>query len=322
MIRPVNLRMTVHAASSDRTVARGGDLPAVVNRRGMTARNVAALAEHRLFRDQHAIVVRAVRIVTTRTVLAAGRVIPHEWTALLGVAAGARFVERVADFQHPDVIGSVRAVAGRAVHLAFAQRHVARLLHLHRFLLVASRAGFHRRRRLQLRLFGFRTVDAVAGRARDVARIVHAALEVGVGTPVMAREARFVGVPDLHDVEPADVFFLARIDVLLAGAMAGFARLPGARRRRTAVLCLAVERRLQALAFGFVARGAGLIADEALGLCGWCCCRSRGGCRLAARLISSRPRTGGRNPHGRHPDEHECGRQQACRKTVTWDTHD
>jgi hypothetical protein len=65
----------------------------------------------------------------------ARRVLPQIRTALLRVAARARFVDRVADLQHADVVRPVRAVAGGALHLALAHRHVSRFLHLHRFLL-------------------------------------------------------------------------------------------------------------------------------------------------------------------------------------------
>ena len=93
VVRPVNLRVAVDAAAADRAVARGRDLRAVVDRRRMPAADVAALAEHRQLRDQHALVVRAVRIVAGRAVLAAGGVIPQERPALLGVAARARLVD-------------------------------------------------------------------------------------------------------------------------------------------------------------------------------------------------------------------------------------
>src|SRR5204863_7401614 len=89
MVRPVDLRVAVDATASDHPVARGGELRAVVDRRGVPAADVAALAEHRLLGDQHAVVVRAVRIVAAGAALAPGRVIVQERPALLGVAAGA-----------------------------------------------------------------------------------------------------------------------------------------------------------------------------------------------------------------------------------------
>src|SRR5262249_35214433 len=119
VVRSVNLRMAVHAAAPDGAVARRRDLRSVVDRRRVTAADVAPLAEHRLLGDQHAIVVRAVRIVAARAVLASRGVVPDEGAALFRVAGRARFVQRVADLQHADVGRSVRAVAGRAVHLPF-----------------------------------------------------------------------------------------------------------------------------------------------------------------------------------------------------------
>src|SRR5206468_5601263 len=93
MVGPVNLRMAVHAAAADRPVAGRGDLGAVVNRRRVPAADMAALTEHRVLGDEHAVVVRAVRIVTARATLAACGVIPYERPALLGVAARAHLVE-------------------------------------------------------------------------------------------------------------------------------------------------------------------------------------------------------------------------------------
>src|SRR5262252_7147335 len=56
MVRAVNLRVAVHATPPDGAVARGRDLRAVVNRRRVPAADMAALAEHRLLGDEHAIV--------------------------------------------------------------------------------------------------------------------------------------------------------------------------------------------------------------------------------------------------------------------------
>src|SRR5262249_6831414 len=89
VIRAVNLRMAVHAGASNHAVAAAGHLRSVVDRRRMPAADVASLAEHRRLRDEHAVVVRTVRIVAAGAVLAAGRVLPEERAALLGVAARA-----------------------------------------------------------------------------------------------------------------------------------------------------------------------------------------------------------------------------------------
>src|SRR5262249_32042765 len=71
-----------------------------------------------------------------------------------------------------------------------------------------------------------------------------------------------VGVARAHRVEPADVFLLARINVLLAGAVAGFTGLAGPSRGRARVLRFAVQRRVEAFSLGLVTRGTRLVADE------------------------------------------------------------
>src|SRR5687767_7137409 len=100
----------------------------------MPAGHVTPLAEHRLLRDEHPIVVRPVRIVAAGAVLASGRVLPQEGTALLGVATGTALVDGVANLEHADVGGPMRVVAAGTVHLSFAHRHVTRPFDLHRFL--------------------------------------------------------------------------------------------------------------------------------------------------------------------------------------------
>src|SRR5262245_41799186 len=104
VIRAVNVRMTVHARSTEHPVALvGGDLVLVVERRRMAAGDVAALAEHRHPHDQHPVVRRSVRVVTRRAVLAYRRVLPQHRTAHLGVAAGTQFADRAADLEVLDV---------------------------------------------------------------------------------------------------------------------------------------------------------------------------------------------------------------------------
>src|SRR5437899_4095464 len=56
-VRSVNLRVAVHAAAPDQPVAARGELRAVVNRGGMPRADVAPLAQHRQFGDEHPIVV-------------------------------------------------------------------------------------------------------------------------------------------------------------------------------------------------------------------------------------------------------------------------
>ena len=92
-VRAVNLRVAVHARAANQTVAARRELRAVVDRGWVPRRDVAPLAEHRRFGDEHAVVVRAVRVVAGRAVLGDRRVLPQERPALLGVAARAFFVD-------------------------------------------------------------------------------------------------------------------------------------------------------------------------------------------------------------------------------------
>jgi hypothetical protein len=202
------------------------------------------------------------RVVAARAVLASRRVLPYERSALLGVAAGAQLVERIAGLEHAHVVRPVRRVAGGAVHLAFAHRHVPRLLDLHRLLLVAGLARLDDRRRFQLRLLGLRTVHAVAGRARHVARVVHAALEVRVRALVVAAQTRSVDVTGRHRREAFDFRLVARIDVRLAWTVAALAASVGLAGRSADVLCLAVQGLMQGRRLGFVAGRTGIVADE------------------------------------------------------------
>src|SRR5262245_11540103 len=123
VIRAVDLRVAVDAGPADDPVAAGVQLRGVVDRRGMAAADVAALTQHRRLGDEQAVVVRTVRIVAAGAVFTPRRVLPDERSPLLGVAAGARLVDRVADAQQPNVGRAVRRVARGALHLRFAYWH-------------------------------------------------------------------------------------------------------------------------------------------------------------------------------------------------------
>ena len=269
----------------------------------MPRADVAPLAEHRELRDEHAIVVGPVRVVAGVAGLAHRRVVPEIGPALLGVAADARLVDPVADLEHPDVGRSVRVVARRAVHLAFAQRHVARPLKLGDLGLVARRAGLHHRRRLELRLLGLGRMNAVARHARQVARVVHPALPVRVAPTVVARQARLRHVARRHRGEHLDVALAARVDVRLAGPVAGLAALAAGGRSR--VSRLPMERVLQRLAFDVMAARTRVGADVTVGLRGRRARRRRGHAPGPGRsgLRLRRPSTRGRQTNRHRPGD-------------------
>ena len=189
-VRAVDLNVTDHAARADQAVRAGGVLQGepVVDRRWMTRRHVTPLAEEGHFRYQQALVVRSVRVVTRHARVCHRRVLPQIWTALLRVAAGARFVHRRPDLEQLDVGGPVRVVAGGAHHLAFAHGHVIEAIQPVDDVAVAGPAelGLGCRRDL---LVAFRAVDAVAGNAPDVALLVLAAGPQGVRSAHMAARA-------------------------------------------------------------------------------------------------------------------------------------
>ena len=83
--------MTVHDAAPDDADRSSLDGRTVVDRRGATRADVAALGQHRRPRDEHGVVVRAVRIVTADAAFAARRVLEEEQRALIGVAGDAAF---------------------------------------------------------------------------------------------------------------------------------------------------------------------------------------------------------------------------------------
>ena len=138
------------------------------------------LARHA--RDEQPIVRRAVRIVAGRAVLAHRRVLEEHRSAHLGVTGRAELGDRTAGLQVLDVADRpVRVVARRARHLAFAYGHVRHgplgLGHL-RAVARGTQLRLGRLHQLVFRRLG--TVDAVAGRARDVPGRVLARLPPGV----------------------------------------------------------------------------------------------------------------------------------------------
>src|SRR5206468_3886436 len=84
---------------------------------------VALLTEPRLGEPQHLLVVGPVWIVAVRAAFLDGWVLPQEGAALLRMAGVAGIVDRVL-LQERLRHGAVRVVAGRARHLALAERHM------------------------------------------------------------------------------------------------------------------------------------------------------------------------------------------------------
>jgi hypothetical protein len=109
----------------------------------------APLTQERQFRDEQALVRRPVRVVARRAVLAHRRVLPQERPALLLVTARTGFVDAVAHTQQADVLRTVHIVAGRALQLAFAHRHVSHAIEFRELVAVALPADLELVLRLQ-----------------------------------------------------------------------------------------------------------------------------------------------------------------------------
>ena len=138
-------------------------------------------------------------IVAGRAVLAHRRVLPQHRAAHLGVAADAALGDGAADLQCLDVADrTVRVVARRAGHLAFAHRHVRDgALGLGDLQRDGTSRTLRLRRFDELLLGRLRTVHAVTGGARQIARVVRAAFPAGMIAAVVARQARLADSPAL-----------------------------------------------------------------------------------------------------------------------------
>ena len=137
-----------------------------------------------------------------------------------------------------DVGRSVRVVARRAFHLAFANRHVAGAIELGDLVAMAVHAQLLLVRRLQLRGRRHRVMDAVARGAGDIARFVLAAFPQRVDALVVAGGARLAdGLRrNLVELDRLDLLRIARMR--FAGPMAGLTA--HRRRRRARILRLAM----------------------------------------------------------------------------------
>src|SRR5690242_19191730 len=121
VVGAVDVHVAVRARPAHDELQRSLVTP--VRARRMSRLDVALLTEPRLGDLEHALVVRAVGIVAIRAALVDRRVHPQERPALVRVAVEARRIGRRL-LQQRGGDRAVRVVAGRARHLAFAQRHV------------------------------------------------------------------------------------------------------------------------------------------------------------------------------------------------------
>src|SRR5205085_10559836 len=139
-------------------------------------------------------------------------------------------VNRRAAAQQPHVTRTVNVVAGGALHLTFAYRHVAEPILAIGDRLVARRAQFHfvglgqHRRALRI-------VNAVAGYAAHVALVVLTPIPQRMRTPVVARRADLTGLLRPHLVRIANQRRIATLGVRLARSVTAFAPMRGRRAR-------------------------------------------------------------------------------------------
>jgi len=134
---------------------------------------------------------------------------------------------------------------------------------------VTRRARLDDRRRLQLRFVRFRIVNRMAGHTRQVASIVHAALEIRVIAPVVTTETHLGSVAWRHRRDSADLRRVsAGFSMGLARAVTGFTRPTVLGGRRPWIVCLAMKRLLQRLAFRIMTSRARVVAGVATALHG------------------------------------------------------
>ena len=200
-----------------------------------------------------------------RAVLAYRGMLPQHRSAHLGVAGRTGFVNRAPDAQRLHVADrAVRVVARRARHLALAHRHVR-----HRALglgdLHPVTRGTHRRLRALHELAGgrLRLVDAVTRDARQVPRLVHAALPAGVRASVVTRETRLTRACGRQRLQPGDIALRLVVDMRLSWPVAALAT--ERRRWRAGIMHLAMSRALERVTLSRVTQN----ARVAPGVAGW-----------------------------------------------------
>ena len=122
----MQIGMAIDAATRDQSGAgyriawwhRHESTAAVVNGAGMLRGIVAILANIRCLFGKQPVVVGTMRVVTGQAVFLYRRVLPHEWTALFGVATRTQLGDRLA-LDHDFGKRAMRIVAVRAGDAAF-----------------------------------------------------------------------------------------------------------------------------------------------------------------------------------------------------------
>src|SRR5262245_49451793 len=196
-VAAVHVLVAVLARMLGGTVARPGELAGgvdvAVERAGMARVQVAALAQPRLLRHEHLVVVRAVRVVAVEAVLPDRGVLPEERAALLRMALEAQLVGHLG-LDHLGLAAVVGVVAAAARHQAFTHGVMRRPERLRADRGVARVAGVGLLRRLELALVALERMHRVAVGARDAAPVVHAADPRRVALLLVTLEARGVDV--------------------------------------------------------------------------------------------------------------------------------
>src|SRR6516162_2619315 len=154
---------------------------------------VALLAQTRPRDLQQEVVDRAVRIVAVEAALAHRSMFPQERAALLRVALVA-IVVNGGLVQKSLAVGPMRIVAGRARHLAFANRHVRRAPDFRALVLVTLETRVHLGQLGQLELGRHVGHDGVAIGAGEPARLMRAAAPQRAPSLLVALQADCVVV--------------------------------------------------------------------------------------------------------------------------------
>src|SRR5712691_7076553 len=331
MVRPVDGGVAVRArAPEDELGRRAGErfvAPAVRGAGMDPLLVVALLTQPRLGDLQHLLVVGPVRVVAVGAALQDGRVLPEEGPTLLRMAGVAGIVERVL-LQQRGRHGAVRVVARRARHLALAERHVGIAQLLRALPEVAGPARVHHSRLGELVAGRDVLHDRVTARARDVARLVAAALPEEAGALRVAREALRIALIDrggvlLGEGDQSADDLPARIPVGFAGPMAALAShtLPrGARmlEEETSHVGLGecLERRLVTFLAG-VCPGVGLGGDGGVGALGGR--GSPGGRPSPGGAVPRRRARGEQDSHAYEKDD--ANASDCVPATTAWPAH-
>ena len=148
---------------------------------------VALPAKLRPLHLQQKLMGGAVRVVAIQAIFAHRRVLPNEWTPLLGMTLVAVIVHRIFA-QHRFGGCAVWIMAVRTGDLAFAQWHVGREIILRAAIFVALVAGVRRESGLQLEFARHLFHDGVTVRAHKPAGLVRAAVPISPVSSLVAGE--------------------------------------------------------------------------------------------------------------------------------------